>query len=185
MNKIILITLFALNGLLAACQKDDDNKGNNTNQYGNGPKTNTPAALQGNWMYGNFSMTEYWTQNPSQYLGNGFEMAIAFKFYPNGNYEQYFTSKTANLGVVTYHQSLTKGTVEMNEANKTITTHANYVHYKQTKNGQIIEDRDLNTNEITKLSNYTYETGTEANGTKALHLKMQGTNSALPFLQRF
>ena len=102
MNKIILITLFALNGILGSCQKEKTNQPSN---YGNGPRTNVSSAMQGNWMYGNFSMTEYWSQNPSEYIGNGFEMAIAFKFYANGNYEQYFTSKTVNAGIDLAHRT--------------------------------------------------------------------------------
>jgi hypothetical protein len=46
------------------------------------------------WMYGNFSTTEYWSQNPSEYIGNGFTMAMAFKFAAGGTYEQYFTSSS-------------------------------------------------------------------------------------------
>ncbi len=182
MNKIILITLFAINGLLGSCQKEKTSQSEN---YGNGPRTNVSSAMQGNWMYGNFSMTEYWSQNPSEYIGNGFEMAIAFKFYANGNYEQYFTSKTVSAGIVTYHQSLTKGSVEINENTKTIVTHAHSAHYKQTKNGQTMVDRDLSKNEITALTNYTYEAIIEPNGRKSLHIKMQGTSNPYAFFQIF
>lgn len=181
MNKIMLITLFTLNGILGgACKKENTN---NAGAYGNGPKTEVPSTLQGKWMYGYFSMTEYWSQNPSEYIGNGFEMAMAFTFNSNGTYEQYFTSRTATGGVSTYHQSFTRGTVEINTVDKTITTHAATAHYKQTKNGQTMENRDLSKNEITQTIVYTYETGNEPNGTPAIYLKMNGTGNALAFLK--
>ncbi|MES2773226.1 MAG: hypothetical protein V4722_03530 [Bacteroidota bacterium] len=182
MNKIILVATLSICGFLCACKKD---KTTTPDPYGNGPKTEVPASMQGNWMYGFFSMTEYWSKNPSEYIGNGFELAIAFKFNANGTYEQYFTSRTVTGGISTYHQSLSKGTVEINTSTKTIITHANTAHYKQTKNGQTMEDRDLADSEITKTTTYTFTEGTEPNGTKAIYLKMNGTGNALGFLQKF
>lgn len=179
MKKIVLLTLLASCVMMGACEKDKL-----TDENGNEPGTNIPASLQGSWMYGYFSMTEYWNQNPADYIGNAFEMAIAFRFNANGSYEQYFTSKTVVIGVATYHQSLTKGTLELNEAEKTFTTHAKSAHYKQTKNGITTEDRDLSDNEITKTTKYTYELKTEPNGTKAIYLKLNGTGNAIPFLQK-
>ncbi|SDE06067.1 hypothetical protein [Niabella drilacis] len=182
MYKLILFTLMAFSSLLGACEKD---KTNTPDAYGDGPKTPVPAVLQGGWMFGNFSTTEYWDRNPSEYIGNGFELAIAFKFNANGTYEQYFTSKTVSGGIATYHQSFTKGTVEINEANKTLITHAHSAHYKQTKNGQTTENRDLTDKEITRTTQYTYEPATEPNGTKVIRLKMNGTADALSFLLKF
>mgnify|MGYP001239109256 CR=1 FL=1 len=182
MQRLLLSVLIIATGFLGACKKE---KAVNSDNYGNGPRTNVPASLQGNWMYGNFSMTEYWSQNPADYLGNAFEMAIAFHFNANGTYEQYFTSKTVSGGVATYHQSLTKGTVVISEADKKITTHANTAHYKQTKNGTTIVNRDLDDDEITKITNYTFETGTGPNGTKVIHLRLHGTVEPLTFLQKF
>ncbi|NLR80203.1 hypothetical protein [Chitinophaga eiseniae] len=182
MNKIIVVTVMLFSGLLGACKKD---KPVAENVYGNGPKTTVPASMQGNWMYGSFSMTEYWNQNPMEYIGNGLEMALAFKLNANGTYDQYFTYSTVSGGVATYHQSLTKGTIEINEGTKTLITHANWSHYKETKKGQTTADRDLTASEITKVTNYTYEEKTEPNGTKAIYMTMNGTPEALPFLQRF
>ncbi len=174
------MTLLASAVLMNACEK---NNAANADMYGNGPRTNISGLLQGNWMYGSFSMTEYWNQNPADYIGNAFELAVAFKFNANGTYDHYFTSKTVSGGVVTYHQSLTKGTLEVNEADKTIITHAASAHYKQTRNGATTENRDLSENEITKTTRYTYELRTEPNGTQAVYLRMNGTGNALPFLQ--
>lgn len=182
MNKILLLVVALAASHISACQKKNTSK--EADDYGNGPRTNVSAQLQGNWMYGHFSMTEYWAQNPADYIGNAFQFAIAFKFNSNGTFEQYFTSSTVTGTIVTYQQSVTKGTVEVDEANKTIITHANTAHYKRTKNGQTIEERDLDQSEITALTRYTYELKTENNGTKAIYLKINNSESALQFLQK-
>lgn len=178
MSKLFIFPAVFFSLLLGACEKDK------TDSYGDGPKTTVSESFQGMWMYGSFSTTEYWSQNPADYLGNAFELAIAFKFNANGTYEQYFTSRTVTSGISTYHQSLSRGTVEINEASKTIVTHAATAHYKQTKNNQTIQDRDLDKSEITATTTYTYELDTAPNGTKMIKLKLNGTGNALEFLKK-
>lgn len=143
-----------------------------------------PAELQGGWMYGNFSMTEYWSANPATYLGNALTFAIAFKFKLDGTYEQYFTSSSVMGGISTYHQSVTKGNVKIDSIAKTIITYPTTSHYKRTKMGKVEEDRDLLTKEISSATTYLYKTGTEASGTKAIYLTIQGTNNPLTFLRK-
>ena len=182
MKKMLFPALLMMAILSAACQKDQAAAGDN---YGNGPRTNVPASLQGNWMYGNFSMTEYWSQNPADYLGNAVQFAIAFKFMADGRYEQYFTSSTVTGGIASYQQSVTKGTVEINSSSHTIVTHANAAHYKRSRNGHTEEERDLEKNELTTTSSYSFTEGTEAGGTRAIYLKLNNSGNALPFLQKF
>ena len=165
--------------MLSACKKDKDNA-----IPSNLPRTDVPTQLQGSWMYGYFSMTEYWAQNPATYLGNGFEVAIAFKFFPNGTFEQYFTSSTVTAGVKTYHQSFSKGTVEVNVAASTFTTHCASSHYKRTQNGITVEDRDLAGSELNGATKYQFANTTD-NGTKAVLLTLEGTSNPLKFLQKF
>lgn len=150
---------------------------------GNMPRTTVPAALRGSWMHGQFSMTEYWSQNPSSYLGNAFSIAMAFRFYENGTYEQYFTASVTGGGGNTFQQSVTRGTVEIDPLNRTITTHPYQSHYKRTRGEMVEEERDMRGSELNGAT-YTYYTGTEPNGTKAVHLKLQGTNEALTFLSK-
>jgi hypothetical protein len=144
-----------------------------------------PSEIQGSWMYGNFSMTEYWSTAPRTYLGNAFSMAIAFVFKPNGTYEQYFTSQATNITGATYHQSLTKGTYTVSDAAKTITTTPVSSHYKRTRAGNTEEDRDMRPDELAKKDTYTYTTGTEPSGTKAIYLTIAGTKSTLTFLKKW
>lgn len=150
----------------------------------NFPRTEVSADLQHLWMYGNFSTTEYWTQNPATYIGNALEVAIAFQFKANGTYTHYFTSSSVLGGSVTYNQSVTVGTVEIDTVAHTITTHPFKAHYKQTGNGQTLEDRDLEKDEITSAATYTYSTGVEDSGTNALYLKLGINANAITFLQK-
>lgn len=178
MKKSILLLAVVIATATMACSKSSSKPGGE-----DGPKTNVPAELTGNWMYGNFSMTEYWSQDPSEYLGNGLEFAFAFTFNPNGTYTQYFTASSVMGGVITYQQSVTQGTMEVNTATKSFITHPSKAHYKRTVNGQVAEERDLGKSELNG-GTFTYTTGNETNGTDALYLTLQGTEDPLTFLRQ-
>lgn len=141
------------------------------------------TAVQGTWMYGHFSLTEYWSTSPRTYLGNAFTFAVAFSFKADGTYEQYFTSGVNNYGVSTFHQSVTKGTYKVDEATNTISTLPASSHYKRTSLGRTEEDRDMKPSELSGTV-YTYITGSEPNGTQALYLTMKRTQNALTFLKK-
>jgi hypothetical protein len=143
------------------------------------------TGLQGTWMYGNFSTTEYWSVSPGKYLGNAFQFAIAFKFNDDGNYEQYFSSSTVMAGASIYHQSFSKGKLVIDTVAKTITTYPAAAHYKRTKMGTVEEDRDLLSKEMSGKTVYSYRKGVEPSGTEAIYLTMQGTKDALAFLKKF
>ena len=142
MKKTFLLLACAAMFVLSSCTKDDADK-----KATDGPRTSVPAELQGAWMYGNFSMTEYWSQDPAGYLGNALEFVLAFKFEPNGSYKQYFTAQSVIAGVTTYQQAVSEGTVEIDAATKTIKTHPSKSHYKRTSGGQLLEERDLRPDE--------------------------------------
>lgn len=178
MKSLFLSLAVLLSMGCVGCEKNGQDSTDNL------PVSDVPAGLRGTWMYGFFSLTEYWSQNPSEYLGNGFEMAIAFKFEANGTFTQYFTSSYVSGGVRTYMQSVSKGTVVVNEATHSFTTYTKSAHYKSTRNGQTVEERDLAKSELSGPTGYTYEYTTENNGAKSIQLKMQGTSSPLPFIQK-
>lgn len=184
MKSIFIAASILFVTLTGACQQTK-NRTTKTVVCSSNPRTTVQASLLGNWMYGNFSMKEYWSQNPSEYLGNALQYAIAFKFNADGTYEQYFTSSSVMGGVVTYQQSVTKGTVVVDNAKKTIITYPCSSHYKRTNGGRTVEDRDMLKSELNGTTSYTFTTGTEANGTKAVYLTLQGTTNPLTFLQRF
>jgi hypothetical protein len=179
MKKLILLIAVAIATTTIACSKSESKP-----DIPDGPKTSVPEELTGTWMYGNFSTTEYWSQDPTEYLGNGLEMAFAFTFNSNGTYTQYFTSSSVLSGVVTYQQSVTQGTVEVNTTSKTIITHPSKTHYKRTSNGQVVEERDLSKDEVSGNTTYAYTTGTESNGTEALYLTLSGTPEPVTFLKQ-
>ena len=149
----------------------------------NMPRTAVPKDVNGNWMYGNFSMTEYWSTSPSTYLGNALQYAIAFTFSADGTYRQYFTSSAVMAGLTTYQQSVTSGTVEIDPVAKTIKTYPYKSHYKRTRGGKVQEERDMPKSDLTPTS-YTYTTGTEPGGTKAIYLTLQGTTQPLTFFNK-
>ncbi len=182
MKRILLLSVVISAIAATGCKKDgapapDDIPSNL-------PRTSVPTELRANWMYGNFSMTEYWSQNPANYLGNALEYAIAFTFNERGEYNQYFTSSSVVAGVRTYQQSVTRGTVEIDVAKKIIKTHPFSAHYKRTRNGQTEEERDLKPDEISGVTTYTYVTGVEPSGSTALHLTLQGTANPLTFYEK-
>ncbi len=178
MKKTFLLLAIVIAMSTIACSKSSSKPGD-----GNGPRTNVPTELTGNWMYGNFSLTEYWSQDPSEYLGNGLEVAFAFTFNADGSYTQYFTSSSVLAGTVTYQQSVSRGTMEVDEATKKIVTHPAQAHYKRTVNGQVAEERDLAKSEIDD-DTYYYTTGNEPNGTEALYLTLEGTTEPFTFLKK-
>lgn len=185
MKKILFSFVILLSIVAIACEKDENtNVDTGSIDCPENPRANVSANLQGKWMYGNFSMTEYWNTNPSTYLGNALQFAIAFKFNANGTYEQYFTSSSVSAGITTYQQSVTKGTIVFDEINKTIKTYACSAHYKRTRNGQTIEERDLAKSELTAITSYTYTSGSETNGTRHIKLTLGGTGNPLPFLYK-
>ena len=179
MKKLTLLFTALIAVATISCSKSSSNPRNPDS-----PQTTVPTELRGNWMYGNFSMTEYWSQDPEDYLGNGLEFAFAFTFNADGSYTQYFTSGSVTTGIVTYQQSVTKGTVEVNETSKTIITHPTKAHYKRTSNRQVVEERDLDDGELNGATTYTYSTGKEPNGTDAVYLTLSGTREPLTFLKK-
>ena len=174
MRQIFIVTALAALSL-TACKKEKLDRIPDSL-----PRTEVPGEVQGSWMYGYFSMTEYWSRDPSTYVGNAFEMAFAFTFNADGTYKQYFTSA---VGGTTYIQSVTDGTVEIDPETKTIKTHPYKAHYRKTQNGRVVEERDLTDDETSGTTTYTYTTGVENSGTKALYLKLNNTPDPLTFLQ--
>lgn len=179
MKKLLSFALLAILVGFTSCKKDSGK----IDIPENLPRTNVPAELKGPWMYGNFSTTEYFNQNPANYLGNALEIAVAFNFEENGTYTQYFTSSSVLAGVSTYQQSVSKGTVEIDQTTKTIKTYPASAHYKRTRSNQVLEERDMLKSELSAPTSYTYSTSLELNGTKALTLAINGT-SPLKFLKK-
>jgi hypothetical protein len=115
LHKGILATLLLLmTVMLPSCFLfDDDDPAPN-------PKTAVPTELAKKWMYGGFSMGEFWDYNGS-YTGNAFEAGLAFDFKPDGRCEFYLVTAGTSFGCRTEAFVYKKGTVEFNEAEKSFT----------------------------------------------------------------
>src|SRR3954447_19355553 len=111
MKKSVLLLVIVAVIAATSCKKEASNP--NEPIPSNSPHTDVPSTIRGNWMMGSFSMTEYWDQNPADYLGNALEIAIAFSFNEDGTYTQYFSSSYVILGQTNYQQAVTKGTIEV------------------------------------------------------------------------
>jgi hypothetical protein len=84
------------------------------------PKAVVPENLAKKWLYGNFSMTEFWTTTGA-HVGNAFELAVAFDFKPDGTTEFYFISGATNFGCRTEAFVWKKGTVEFSPTGNSFT----------------------------------------------------------------
>ncbi|MBE7171109.1 MAG: hypothetical protein INR73_10995 [Williamsia sp.] len=179
MKKLIFLFTLATTVASTACEKDSV-----SSVPDNLPRTTVPAEMRGTWMYGKFSTTEYWSTDPGTYIGNALQFAIAFQFEENGTYTHYFTASSVVAGVVTYQQSVTKGTLEIDAVGKLIKMHPYSSHYKRTQGGKTVEERDMTKQELSTNNSYSYTAGTEPGGTKALYLTISGTSSTLSFLKK-
>lgn len=78
------------------------------------PRSEVPDNMEGQWLYGDYSMTEFWDYDGS-YSGNAFELALAFDFKKNGHFEFYFVTGGTSFGCRTEAFVFKKGTVQFND----------------------------------------------------------------------
>jgi len=129
------------------------------------PSGHVPSEAVGQWMYGSFSMSDFWSYNGA-YQGKPFELAVVFDFKNNGTYEQYFVASTMDYSSCrTEAFTYEKGTVKFDEADGSFTTKATEGRYRgfyscyPSKN----IDRKMETSEL-KEKTYYYEVKTGSNG---------------------
>ncbi|MGM9512011.1 hypothetical protein ACS5NO_30030 [Larkinella sp. GY13] len=128
--KMRFLALLALVLLSVACKKggnesvdptdhsSGDGSGQNPNSGNPPPATGKiPAELVGKWSYGTFSPTNFWDYN-GKYTGNAYEQALVFEFHANGTYEEYVINSTTSYNCRTEAYTFFKGTVKVNEANR-------------------------------------------------------------------
>jgi hypothetical protein len=88
-----------------------------------------PAGLDGNWVQGTFSLTNFWAYDGS-YAGNASEQSNVFVFKPNGEYEQYFVMVQRMYNCKTEAYTYKKGTVTFNEADGSFTVTPSSGNYR-------------------------------------------------------
>ncbi len=113
MMKKFLLMLVVVATMLTSCDWFKKKKNDPLPAVPPGEKSEIPEALKGKWMYGNFSMTEFWNQGT--YLGNAFETSVCFNFIPGGNYEFYLAASSTYYYCTTQAYTFKKGTVKFND----------------------------------------------------------------------
>jgi hypothetical protein len=164
-----LLLLFCL-VFFASCTIDDESDKPST------PKKDVPAEYAKSWLYGTFSMSEFWSHS-GEYLGNAFELSVAFKFTPDGNFEKYFVAQSRNYSCVTQAFTFAKGTVVFDEAAKTFTIYPTEGRYRGFDN--CIDKNNLERpfkSEELKSETYYYDMITDEYGKTYFTTKFKATD---------
>jgi hypothetical protein len=158
MKKLLLLPILMV--VLFSCKKTHMGDPSTTPPDG----STTPAAAVGDWLYGTFSMTEFWAYDGS-YLGNAFELSVAFTFNADGSYEEFFISQANNYGCSTQALSYYKGYVTFTDSS--FTTHPVQGEYKGFYSCLPSSnfDRDALESEL-EVQTYYYTFETDSNGKK-------------------
>lgn len=72
-----------------------------TGSWRSKPANNIPEELEGKWLNGTFSMSNWWTYDGKKYLGNPYSRSVAFNFSKKGESEFYLIIKTNTNGYCT------------------------------------------------------------------------------------
>ena len=153
---------FLASVLLVGCTKSEEKKDADT------PRSAAPDEIVGNWMYGNFSMTEFWSFNGA-YQGNAFQLSVAFKFFKDGTYERYtVAASNVIIGCRVDNFAFEKGTVNYDNATQSFTTHPSQAKFRRFSCTGNLEG-EMPTREL-KTNTYKWKTGTGSGNTKKLLL---------------
>lgn len=156
---ISIILLLSVAAISTSCKKD----GNILPGEPTGGHVDADAI--GRWMYGSFSMGDFWSYNGTC-AGKPFELAVVFDFKSNGTYEKYFIASTRDYSNCrTEAFTFEKGRVDFNEANgslKTTPAEGKYRGFYSCIPGKNI-DRQMERSEL-KAQTYYYAVKTGSNG---------------------
>ncbi|MBO0930259.1 hypothetical protein [Fibrella aquatilis] len=158
--KTVFFFLLGFVLITTSCKKD----GAADVQPGSNPGGSLPTAVVGKWMYGSFSMADFWTYNGT-YAGKPFELAVVFDFKANGTYEKYFVSSARDYSCRTEAFTYEKGIVKFSEADGSFTctpTEGKYRGFYSCVPSRNI-DRSMEKSEM-KVQTYYYELKTGSNG---------------------
>lgn len=93
-----------------SCNKDSDL----------GPGGYVPKDMAGQWLHGNFAMSNFWGYDGS-YQGNPFEQSVGFDFKASGHFEMFYVGTANDYGCRSEALSSYKGKVDFDENAKTFT----------------------------------------------------------------
>ncbi|MBO9660982.1 MAG: hypothetical protein J7527_19320, partial [Chitinophagaceae bacterium] len=80
-----------------------------------------PQLPTGKWLNGTFSMSNWWSYDGKQYVGNPYSQSIAFNFSEKGKSEFYLVIKTHTGYCSTEAFTYLKGTVKFTEGERSFT----------------------------------------------------------------
>ncbi|TDH26417.1 hypothetical protein EXU57_09980 [Segetibacter sp. 3557_3] len=169
MKSNLVFTAFLVVVLLTACEKTD---GAEDVLIPNTPKSEVPNELTGKWQNGTFAMSNWWSYDGKQYLGNPYTRSTAFSFQKNGDMEFFqviktFTGTCSTEGFTTY-----KGTVKFDHANQSFTMYpqsGNFRGFYSCASGSNF-NRPVKKEEL-KPTTFYWSTETDSNGQKWMVIK--------------
>jgi hypothetical protein len=118
MKSIFMFSLCIATLITVACSKS---KGDNDILIPDTPRSEVPDELTGKWLNGTFSMSNWWSYDGKNYVGNPYSRSTAFTFLKNGEAEFFQVIKTFNGTCATEGFSYFKGTVKFNTADHSLT----------------------------------------------------------------
>ncbi|GAB2535586.1 hypothetical protein [Spirosoma aerophilum] len=173
--KKLVMAMLSIALLSTSCKK-----GNDVVNPDEGPGGYVPAQVAGKWMYGSFSMSEFWSYD-GRYQGNPFELAVVFDFKSNGTYEKYFVASALDYSTCkTQAFTYEKGRVTFDEADRSFTTvsaEGSYRGFYSCVPSKNI-NRKMERSEM-KTQTYYYTLGTGSNNKKNLVVRFDRNDTAV------
>jgi hypothetical protein len=126
MKSIFLLSFCMAAVIAVACSK----KGNDDVVVPNTPRSEVPDELTGKWLNGTFSMSNWWSYDGKNYLGNPYSRSTAFTFLKNGDAEFFQVIKTFNGSCATEGFTYFKGTVKLDAVNHSLTFYPQKGNYR-------------------------------------------------------
>ena len=112
--------------LFTSCKKNSDTPGNVT---GDTPRSEVPDEMVGQWLDGNFSMTDWYDYN-GNWTGNAYERSTAFDFSKKGDASFFLMISTYDGYCRTQGLTDLQGTVKFDEANHSFTLYPQQGRYR-------------------------------------------------------
>lgn len=180
---VAVVLLATVCTLMIGCSKKGSSGGNGN--FGNGPRSEVPDALVGYWINGSSSISNFWNYNGS-YVGAGYELAVGYMFYKNGDAKEYFYYTSTSTYCRTQTLGYKEGTVKFDEAAKTFTfspASGNWRSYNSCGSSQSTgygETKQYTSAELypSKQSTYTNYDLRTVNGKQVIHVSYSDGSSA-------
>jgi hypothetical protein len=144
-----------------------------------GPVSKIPSGVAGKWLYGNFSMGDFWKYDGT-YVGNAFELGLAFVFGPGGACEFYLATGGTSFNCRTEAFVYKKGTVQFDD-NGSFTFHPTEGSargfYKGCASSYKNYDKKYTPQDL-KPETYYYALEKDSNGKEQLLIRFKPTDAS-------